>query len=152
MRIVSCTSLSSETAHTHSADDVWDEDSAYVELLANESQRLQEKNARQAKGEELSDDDEEEDIEEELGYISPLDNVDPYLTFKQALTSKWYKLMGKDAALILSTAFQMKNGQGYQIATTSLSSEQQTFLMEVMRLADEHAAAATSAAAAPASS
>ena len=53
---------------------------------------------------------------------------------------------------MLSTAFQMKNGQGYQIATTSLSSEQQTFLMEVMRLADEHAAAAASAAAAPASS
>ena len=152
MRIVLWTSLSFETAHAPSADDVWDEDSAYVELLANESQRLQEKNARQAKGEELSDDDEEEDIEEELGYISPLDNVDPYLTFKQALTSKWCKPVDKDAALILFTAFQMKNGQGYQIATTSLSSEQQTFLMEVMRLADEHAAAAASAAAAPASS
>ncbi|TBU59052.1 ARM repeat-containing protein [Dichomitus squalens] len=109
-------------------DDVWDEDSAYVELLANESQRLQEKNARQANGEEISDDEEEEDIEEELGYISPLDNVDPYITFKQALTS-----------------FQMKNGSGYQIATTSLSPEQQTFLMEVMRLADEHAAAAAPA-------
>ena len=46
----------------------------------------------------------------------------------------------------------MKNGQGYQMATTSLSPDQQTFLMEVMRLADEHAAAAASAAAAPASS
>ena len=81
--------MSFETAHAHPADDVWDEDSAYVELLANESQRLQEKNARQAKGEELSDDDEEEDIEEELGYISPLDTVDPYITFKQALTGTY---------------------------------------------------------------
>ena len=84
----SCLRPSGYNAYSRSTDDVWDEDSAYVELLANESQRLQEKNARQAKGEEISDDDEEEDIEEELGYISPLDNVDPYLTFKQALTGK----------------------------------------------------------------
>ncbi|KAM5539406.1 hypothetical protein V8D89_006858 [Ganoderma adspersum] len=106
-------------------DDVWDEDSAYVEMLANESQRLREKSAKQANGEEISDDEEEDDIEEELGYISPLDTVDPYITFKQALTT-----------------FQMKNGTGYQIATTSLTADLQTFLMEVMRLADEHAAAA----------
>ena len=121
-------------------------------MLANEGQRLREKSERQAAGEDVSDDEDEEDIEEELGYISTLDNVDPYLTFKQALTGKWCKPVDKDGALILSTAFQMKNGQGYQIATTSLSSEQQTFLMEVMRLADEHAAAAASAAATPASS
>lgn len=70
-----------------SEDDVWDEDSAYVEMLANESARLREKSAKQANGEEISDDEEEDDIEEELGYISPLDNVDPYITFKQALTS-----------------------------------------------------------------
>lgn len=70
-------------------DDVWDEDSAYVEMLANESQRLREKSAKQANGEEISDDEEEDDIEEELGYISPLDTVDPYITFKQALTSTY---------------------------------------------------------------
>ena len=34
----------------------------------------------------------------------------------------------------------MKNAQGYQLATTSLSPEQQTFLMEVMRIAEEHSA------------
>ena len=56
-------------------------------MLANESQRLREKSAKQANGEETSDDEEEDDIEEELGYISPLDIVDPYITFKQALTS-----------------------------------------------------------------
>jgi hypothetical protein len=32
---------------------------------------------------------EEEDIEEELGYFSPLDTVNPYGTFKSALTSLW---------------------------------------------------------------
>jgi hypothetical protein len=31
-------------------------------------------------------DSEEEKIEEELGYISPLDNANPYTSFKQALT------------------------------------------------------------------
>ena len=30
---------------------------------------------------------EEEEIEEELGYFSPLDTVNPYETFKNALTS-----------------------------------------------------------------
>ena len=66
--------------------DVWDEDSAYVEMLANEGQRLREKSERAAAGEEVDDEDVEEDIEEELGYISPLDTVDPYVTFKHALT------------------------------------------------------------------
>lgn len=32
-----------------------------------------------------SDASEEEEIEEELGFISPLDTVNPYVTFKQAL-------------------------------------------------------------------
>ncbi|KAI0647875.1 ARM repeat-containing protein [Trametes meyenii] len=106
-------------------DDVWDEDSAYVEMLANEGQRLREKSAKAENGEDVSDDDDDEDIEEELGYISPLDTVDPYIQFKQALTN-----------------FQMKNAQGYQLATTSLTPELQTLLMEVMRIAEEHAAQA----------
>ena len=33
-----------------------------------------------------SDVSDEEEIEEELGFISPLDAVNPYVTFKQALT------------------------------------------------------------------
>ena len=37
-------------------------------------------------GEDESDD--EEEIAEELGYISPLDTVNPYVTFKHALTSE----------------------------------------------------------------
>lgn len=43
---------------------------------------------------------------------------------------------------IVLAAFQVKNGHGYQIATTSLSAEQQTRLMEVMRIAQEHEASA----------
>ena len=133
-------------SYSHSsADDVWDEDSAYVEMLANEGQRLREKSQKQAAGEEVSDDEDDEVEEEELGYISPLDNVDPYITFKAALTSESSKRMPIRATILTSiplAAFQMKNGHGYQLATTSLTPEHQTFLMEVMRLADEHAAAA----------
>ncbi|TCD68344.1 hypothetical protein EIP91_010982 [Steccherinum ochraceum] len=104
-------------------DDVWDEDSAYIEMLANEGARLREKSEKQAAaGDDFSDDDDdddEDDIIEELGYISPLDSVDPYGAFKQALT-----------------AFQMKNSQSYQASTTSLNPDQQTLLMEVMRIAE----------------
>ena len=135
-------------SYLHSlADDVWDEDSAYVEMLANEGQRLREKSQKQAAGEEVSDDEDDEVEEEELGYISPLDNVDPYITFKAALTSESSKHIHIRVTITILTsiflaAFQMKNGHGYQLATTSLTPEHQTFLMEVMRLADEHAAAA----------
>jgi len=46
--------------------------------------------AKEAGHEEVIDDESimsEEDIEEELGYISPLDSVDPYLAFKRSLSS-----------------------------------------------------------------
>ena len=46
--------------------------------------------------------------------------------------------------ILFIAAFQMKNGNGYQLATTSLTPDHQTFLMEVMRIADEHAATASS--------
>lgn len=107
---------------TWATEDVWDSDSAYIEMLANEGQRLREKSMKEEAGDDVSDySDDESDIAEELGYISPLDTVDPYASFKQALT-----------------AFQMKDGNNYQRATTSLSQEDQMFLMEVMRIAEEH--------------
>lgn len=39
-----------------------------------------------------SDASDEEEIEEELGFISPLDNVNPYVTFKQALTGTFTRV------------------------------------------------------------
>ncbi|TFY82908.1 hypothetical protein EWM64_g1102 [Hericium alpestre] len=101
-------------------EDVWDEDSAYIEMLAKEGVRLREQSEKRGGDEDAeSVDSEDSDIDEELGYISPLDTVDPYLTFKAALT-----------------ALQMKNGQLYQANTASLDVEQQTLLMEVMRKAE----------------
>jgi len=43
---------------------------------------------------------------------------------------------------LLLLAFQMKNSQCYQAATTSLDMEQQTLLMEVMRIAEQEPAQA----------
>jgi len=80
---------------------------------------------------------EEEEIEEELGYFSPLDTVDPYQTFKTALTSPCHS--GSFALLMLMffpTDFQHKNPTAYQAATTSLDIEQQTALIEVMKKVD----------------
>ncbi|KAI0057803.1 ARM repeat-containing protein [Artomyces pyxidatus] len=105
-------------------DDVWDEDSAYLEMLAKEGVRLREKSTKQpADDDEASEVSEASEIDEELGYISPLDNVDPYVTFKQALTT-----------------LQMKNSPMYQAATTALDVELQTLLMEVMRIAESRSA------------
>lgn len=36
---------------------------------------------------ESDDDSDDESIDEELGFTSPLDQIDPYVAFKQALTS-----------------------------------------------------------------
>ena len=51
-----------------------------------QSARLREKaENKEADGEDEESD--EDEIEEELGFISPLDSVNPYASFKQALTS-----------------------------------------------------------------
>jgi len=89
-------------------------------VLAKEGARLRAMNEKREGGYEGSDSSsEEEEIEEELGYFSPLDSVNPYETFKNALTN-----------------FQHKNPTAYQVATTSLDVDQQTALIEVMKKAD----------------
>ncbi|KIJ64587.1 hypothetical protein HYDPIDRAFT_154272 [Hydnomerulius pinastri MD-312] len=102
-------------------EDVWDDDSAYLEMLAKESARLRARSEQNGDGGE--DDEsvisEESDIEEELGFFSLLDAINPYTTFKHALTN-----------------FQTNNSALYQAATTILSVEQQTVLMEVMTMAE----------------
>jgi importin-7 len=99
--------------------------------------RLREKAEKVEEEEDDDDESEDEDIEEELGYISALETVNPYVSFKQALTSTSPIIIL--VCLIykcLPAAFQMQNGPSYQAGTTGLSVEQQTLLMEVMRLAD----------------
>ncbi|KXN84333.1 hypothetical protein AN958_12748 [Leucoagaricus sp. SymC.cos] len=105
-------------------EDVWDQDSAYMEMLAREGARLrqQSEKADDAEDEEDDEDDSDDEINEELGYISPLDAVDPYVTFKQALGT-----------------FEVQNPQMHQMGTTSLSIDLQTQLMEIIRQAEQNA-------------
>ncbi|GJJ15816.1 hypothetical protein Clacol_010094 [Clathrus columnatus] len=101
--------------------DVWDADSEYLEFLAKEGQRLKERESGAQDGYEEEDEEEDEEegdeewADDELGYISPIDNVDVYLSFKNALE-----------------VFQMKNAAGYATATSSLNIEMQTVMMEAM--------------------
>lgn len=64
---------------------MFDEETAYLERLAQERTRLKEGRLSSllGSGDESEDDD---DVEEELGYISAIDHVDPYIAFKAALT------------------------------------------------------------------
>ncbi|KAG1858851.1 armadillo-type protein [Suillus subluteus] len=101
-------------------EDVWDEDSAYLEILAKEGARLREKSEKAETGDDESDISEESEIEEELGFFSPLDNINTYVTFKQALQT-----------------FQNQNSALYQAATTMLTVERQTVLMEVVTMANQ---------------
>jgi hypothetical protein len=90
--------------------------------------------------EEDGGDEEDEDIDEELGYISPLENVNPYASFKQALTSKHRRQCHQPKLFLIVSrllAFQMQNAASYQAATTALDIDQQTLLMEVMRIAEQ---------------
>ena len=51
--------------------------------------RLRERNEKRDAGEAASDtSSESEEIEEELGFFSPLDSIDPYVTFQRALTGE----------------------------------------------------------------
>ncbi|KAG8740759.1 hypothetical protein FRC10_003917 [Ceratobasidium sp. 414] len=115
-----------DETHLNMADDdedVHDEESAYLERLAEESARLRAKHAAKAIG---SDDDEssEEDVsvEEELGFESPLDDVNAYIALKYSLTGKF--------------SLQQVNAPAYQAATTSLTPELTASLMEFMALAE----------------
>lgn len=119
--------MSQCSLHHHTGLDIW-----------SKGARLREKQQRKEISDEVSESSEDEsDIEEELGYISPLDTVDAYVTFKQALTSALINPSNEGALINLPPAFQMKDGNNYQRATTSLSPEQQMLLMDVMRIAEE---------------
>lgn len=111
-----------------------------------QSARLRERAESGGTDEDEDESDEDDQIEEELGFISPLDTVNPYTSFKQALTSCvvfFYTFspipsITDDIGLVfLPIAFQMQNSLGYQASTTILDIEQQTMLMEVMRIAEQ---------------
>lgn len=114
--------------------DVWDDDDEYLKMLADESERLRRTRGASSTGDDNDDDDdddistEDEELGEELDVERSIDAVDTYVTFKTALIN-----------------FQNANPALYTAATTALTPEQQTSLMEVMRIAQENEAAVIAA-------
>lgn len=62
-------------------------DPVLTNIFYFQSARLRERAEKKRIDGDEDEDDDEDDIEEELGFISPLDTVNPYTSFKQALTS-----------------------------------------------------------------
>jgi hypothetical protein len=57
--------------------------------------------------------DSDEDIEEELGYISPLDSVDPYLAFKRSLSSTYLIVPGDQ---LLSQIYSLPDEESFRLS------------------------------------
>ncbi|KAG8924879.1 hypothetical protein FRC01_010942 [Tulasnella sp. 417] len=121
--------------------DVFDEETAYLDMLAEEHARLRAKQAKRiakltqgAEGAIAGDDDEdgeyapsesgsddsEETVPEDFSVETAIDEVNAYTYFKQTLTG-----------------LQTSNPALYQAVTTSLNVDQQTELMEVMNHEEE---------------
>ncbi|KAH8835826.1 ARM repeat-containing protein [Flagelloscypha sp. PMI_526] len=120
-------------------EDVWDDESAYLELLTNEGNRQRERQERIDRGlppddgEAADDDDDDEsldfieakDFEEDLGFTSPLDKVDLYNTFKTALQK-----------------LEVVNPQVYQGTLAGLTAEEQVLISDIGKIADANASGA----------
>lgn len=102
--------------------DVKDESSAYLEFLNEEAQKFQN----------LEDNDSDDELGEESLLETPLDKIEPYSLFRDALM----KLQQEQPSL-------------YQSLTTNLSAEEQHIVQGVVHQADALAAAAAAEAQAP---
>ncbi|KAI8976466.1 armadillo-type protein [Pilobolus umbonatus] len=97
-------------------EDVHDQDNEYLEYLANQA-------ASHSGDNEYDDLDNEEDdeIEEEILFESPLDEIDPYIRFEEVFRN-----------------LQQRNVQSYTLLTKDLNAEQQNLIMGVLSTAEQH--------------
>ena len=118
-------------------EDVYDEDTAIRDVMAREvghrgaqyffadsfqAERLQLNAAKLSSGEDVYDEDidSDEDIEEELGYISPLDSVDPYLAFKRSLSSTYLTIYGVQ---LLSQIYSLPDEESFRLSNCNWITE-----------------------------
>lgn len=104
-------------------EDVFDEGSEYIEYLA-----LQAAKSRPADREE--DEESEWDLEEEIYSESPLDDIDPYIHFRDVFKG-----------------LQQHNPESYSELTKALTTDQQAYILTLMVTADANAEKAAAAAA-----
>ncbi|SAM05668.1 hypothetical protein [Absidia glauca] len=93
-------------------EDVHDEDNEYLEFLSQQAA------AQANEGSELGD--EEDEIEEEILFESPLDEIDPYIEFEQVFK-----------------ALQQSSPDSYTSLTKDLDGEQQNVLLSVLNMAEQ---------------
>ncbi|KAK3816011.1 MAG: armadillo-type protein [Benniella sp.] len=115
-------------------EDVYDEGHEYLEFLAKEAAK---KNAALAgetndggeggdDGDEDEDEDEDDDdLEEEIYFESPLDELDPYIVFREVFTG-----------------LQQHNHASYNELTKATTPEQQEFIMHLLHVGEVNAIAA----------
>ncbi|KAF8934669.1 hypothetical protein BGZ52_003629 [Haplosporangium bisporale] len=109
-------------------EDVFDEGHEYLEYLAQQASKTRPADR---------DDDEEseyDDLEEEIYFESPLDDLDPYVVFRDVFTG-----------------LQHHNPASYAELTKATTPEQQAFIMNLINTAETNQAAAAKAAAEAAS-
>ncbi|KAG9323012.1 hypothetical protein KVV02_008080 [Mortierella alpina] len=122
-------------------EDVFDEGHEYLEFLAQEAAKGRIKAAASGEGEAEvggegvavsdDDDDEQDDLEEEIYFESPLDELDPYVVFREVFTG-----------------LQQHNPASYNELTKATTPEQQEFIVHLLQVAEVNAAAAAAAEAA----
>ncbi|KAF9202029.1 hypothetical protein BGZ49_007782 [Haplosporangium sp. Z 27] len=108
-------------------EDVFDEGNEYLEYLAHQ--------ASTSRPADRDDDEESEwdELEEEIYFESPLDELDPYIIFRDVFTG-----------------LQQHNPASYNELTKATTSEQQEFIMGLIRTAEANAAAKAAEASAEA--
>lgn len=120
-------------------DDVQDEDAEYLEFLAQQAN-----GGASQSGEE---EEEEEEIGEEILFESPLDNVDPYLTFESVFKRKCLErqLMYGTIRVITNIMWvielQQTQPPSYTLLTSALNVDQQQQLMTILSTAGEYPSA-----------
>jgi hypothetical protein len=115
-------------------EDVYDEGHEYLEFLAREAAKKNaalggEINAGGEGGDEDGDEDEDEedddDLEEEIYFESPLDELDPYIVFREVFTG-----------------LQQHNPASYNELTKATRPEQREFIMHLLHVGEVNAIAA----------
>ncbi|KAF9202388.1 hypothetical protein BGZ49_007438 [Haplosporangium sp. Z 27] len=111
-------------------EDVYDEGHDYLEFLAQQASKTQTAKAGDEDDEDEDDEDEDEDLQEEIYFESPLDDLDPYVVFREVFTG-----------------LQQHNPVSYNELTKATTPEQQEFILHLLQAGEINAAAAAAAAA-----
>jgi hypothetical protein len=112
-------------------EDVYDEGHEYLEYLAQQAAKTRTAKADGEEEEEEEEDEDDFDLEEEIYFESPLDDLDPYIVFREVFTG-----------------LQQHNPASYAELTKETTPEQQEYIMQLINVGEVNAAAAAENAAA----